>query len=44
MLSLYSIFIVEIIAFRVGTAKLAALGITHGMSLTPLSRNRQSLS
>ncbi|KAN0088666.1 Zinc/iron permease [Tylopilus felleus] len=29
MLSLYGIFIVEIIAFRVGTAKLAALGIKH---------------
>ncbi|KAG9312726.1 ZIP-like iron-zinc transporter [Chiua virens] len=29
MLSLYGIFIVEIIAFRVGTAKLAALGIQH---------------
>ncbi|KAF8551353.1 ZIP zinc/iron transport family [Imleria badia] len=29
MLSLFSIFIIEIIAFRVGSAKLAALGIKH---------------
>ncbi|KIJ59235.1 hypothetical protein HYDPIDRAFT_170911 [Hydnomerulius pinastri MD-312] len=29
MLSLFSIFIVELIAFRWGTAKLAALGINH---------------
>ncbi|KAH0836531.1 Zinc/iron permease [Lanmaoa asiatica] len=29
MLSLYILFIVEIIAFRVGTARLAALGIKH---------------
>lgn len=35
MLSLYGIFIVEIIAFRVGSAKLAALGIQHGVSVLP---------
>lgn len=39
MLSLYGIFIVEIIAFRVGTAKLAALGIKHGTYITPFARD-----
>lgn len=40
MLSLFSIFIVELIAFRWGTAKLAALGIKHGehtLLYSPLS-------
>lgn len=32
MLSIFLIFLVEIIAFRWGTAKLAALGISHGTS------------
>jgi len=32
MLSLFSIFIVELVAFRWGTAKLSALGIAHGMT------------
>lgn len=30
MLSIFLIFIVEIIAFRWGTAKLAAIGMEHG--------------
>lgn len=35
MLSLFGIFIIEIIAFRVGSAKLAALGIKTGTYVTP---------
>jgi hypothetical protein len=30
MLSIFVIFIVELVAFRWGTSKLAALGMTHG--------------
>jgi zinc transporter 1/2/3 len=30
MLSIFFIFIVELVAFRWGTSKLAALGLTHG--------------
>lgn len=44
MLSLFGIFIAELIAFRVGNAKLAALGIKHGTSITLSSMNCQSLS
>lgn len=40
MLSLFVIFIVEIIAFRVGTAKLAALGIQHGTSFVRYHRRK----
>jgi hypothetical protein len=40
MLSIFSIFILEIIAFRWGTAKLAVLGIKHGKSAM-LSRIHQ---
>lgn len=32
LLSIFSIFIVELAAFRIGTAKLAKLGIAHGTS------------
>jgi hypothetical protein len=32
LLSIFSIFIVELVAFRWGTAKLAALGVRHGIS------------
>lgn len=31
LLSIFSIFIVELMAFRIGTAKLQKLGIHHGM-------------
>jgi solute carrier family 39 (zinc transporter), member 1/2/3 len=31
LLSSFSIFIVEVIAFRIGTAKLKELGIHHGL-------------
>jgi hypothetical protein len=31
MLSIFALFIVELIAFRWGTAKLARLGKSHGM-------------
>ena len=37
LLSAFSIFIVELFAFRIGTAKLKKLGIHHGMS-RPLAR------
>lgn len=35
MLSIFLIFIIEIIAFRVGTAKLAKFGLTHGVLRPP---------
>jgi len=36
MLSIFSIFIIEIIAFRVGTAKLKKIGAGHGSFLFAL--------
>ena len=33
MLSIYSLFVVELIAFRWGTARLARLGLTQGQCL-----------
>lgn len=43
MLSLFGIFIIELIAFRVGSAKLAALGMKHGKFVTLQSVDRYSL-
>jgi zinc transporter 1/2/3 len=37
MLSIFVLFIVEIIAFRWGSAKLAALGISHGTIFFPFA-------
>jgi hypothetical protein len=37
LLSSLSIFIIEVVAFRVGTAKLKKLGIHHGMSCPPIT-------
>ena len=37
MFSLFSIFIVELVAFRWGTAKLAKLGVVHGMTNWPFT-------
>jgi zinc transporter 1/2/3 len=40
MFSIFAIFIMEIIAFRWGTAKLQALGIKHGRLLVALGPER----
>lgn len=39
MLSIFSIFIVELVAFRWGTAKLAKIGRTHGKIPSQCQRN-----
>lgn len=42
LLSMFSIFIVEIFAFRWGTARLTKLGIHHGLPLLLLLNNHNS--
>lgn len=44
MLSLFSLFIVELIAFRWGTARLARLGIPQGLCSVPYRVCRCSLN